>query len=329
VRIVVIGGTRFIGRALVDELLGAGHEVLVVHRGESEPAGLPDVPHLHVHRRELRERAAELREFAPDAMADLSAMTGADAAAALGSVPGDLRLLVASSMDVYRAFSSLWAGTVTDPLPLTEDSPVRDGPPPDRDYVMEGYDYDPAAYEKLDVEAAYLARGGVVCRLPLVYGPHDYKRREDFVLRRVRAGRRRIPTGAGGFLWSRGHVAEMARGMRLALEHPDSGGEAFNLCEAQCAPLRLWMEWILDAAGADVELVRVPEDVLPEDLDITGELSQHWMASPQKARERLGWVHGDPRESVRDSVSWHLANPPPDDEQDFTADDKALGVRPL
>jgi len=73
---------------------------------------------------------------------------------------------------------------VTDAVPLTEESPLRAGPPPDRSYVMEGYDYDPTEYEKLDVEAAYLARGAVVCRLlPMVYGPYDYKHREDFVTR--------------------------------------------------------------------------------------------------------------------------------------------------
>jgi hypothetical protein len=64
-------------------------------------------------------------------------------------------------------------------------------------------------YEKLDVEDAYRARGGVALRLPMTYGAHDRQRREEFILRRVRgilvrvsssrcAGtwriRRRIPT---------------------------------------------------------------------------------------------------------------------------------------
>ena len=323
-RTIVLGGTRFIGRAVIDELVAAGHEVLVVHRGEHEPDGLSDVPHLHVHRRELATRSAELRAFAPDGLIDLSAMTGRDATAALDAVPEGLSMVVASSMDVYRAFSSVWEGTVTDAVPLVEESPVRTGPPPDRTYVMEGYNYGPAEYEKLDVEAAYLARGGIVCRLPMVYGPHDYKRREDFVLRRIRAGRRRIPIGAGGFLWSRGHVADLARGVRLALEHPGVRGEVFNLCESQCAPLRLWIEWILEAAGATAELVRVPEEQLPPDLEITGEIPQHWIHSAEKAREVLGWVHGDPKGRVRDSVRWHLDHPPADCDQDFSADARAL-----
>ena len=163
-----------------------------------------------------------------------------------------------------------------------------------------------------------------MCRLPIVYGPHDFKHREDFVLGRLRAERRRIPTGAGGLLWSRGHAADLAHGMRLALEHAGVRGEVFNLCESQCAPLRLWMEWILEAAGVETELVRVSDALLPEDLDITGNIDQHWMASAEKAREMLGWVHGDPKERVRDSVRWHLAHAPPDDPRDFAADERAL-----
>ena len=324
-RTIVLGGTRFIGHAVVEELVASGHDVLVVHRGEHEPPDLPDVSHLHVHRRRLAEKAAELRRFAPDGVVDMSAMTGGDAAAALDALPPGVRLVVASSIDVYRAFASVWAGTVTDAVPLTEESALRDGPPPDRSYVMEGYDYDPAEYENLDVERAYLARGGTVCRLPMVYGPRDFKRREELVLSRVRAGRRALPVGAGSFLWSRGFAPDLARGMRLALEHPEAGGEVFNLCEEPCAPIRLWIEQIIAAAGADLELVRVPDAALPEDLDITGDIAQHWMASAEKARRVLGWRHGDPADRVAASVHWHLEHPPPP-RTDFAADDAALSA---
>jgi nucleoside-diphosphate-sugar epimerase len=325
VRVIVLGGTRFIGRAVVVELVAAGHEVLIVHRGEHEPVGLPDVPHLHAHRRELQRHSAELRAFRPDAFIDISAMTGPDATAALGALPADVRLVAVSSIDVYRAFASLWAGIVTDAVPLSESSPVRDGPPPDRAYVMEGYEYDPAQAEDIDVEAAYLASGATVLRLPMVYGPHDYKRREEFVLRRVRARRRQMPSGSGGFLWSRGYAPELARGIRLAVEQPVAAGEVFNLCEAQCAPLRLWIEQIVAAMDAELELVRVPDRVLPDDLDITGDIAQHWMTSATKAEAVLGWVHRDSVACVRESVAWHVAHPPSDD-VGFSADDRALAA---
>jgi nucleoside-diphosphate-sugar epimerase len=54
-RILVIGGTRFIGPAVVRRLHGMGHHVTVLHRGETESADLPAIPHLHGDR--LREGA--------------------------------------------------------------------------------------------------------------------------------------------------------------------------------------------------------------------------------------------------------------------------------
>ncbi|MBA3562184.1 MAG: NAD-dependent epimerase/dehydratase family protein, partial [Actinobacteria bacterium] len=309
-RLIVLGGTRFVGRAVVAELVAAGHDVLIVHRGKHEPVGLADVPHLHAHRHDLASRAGELRRFRPDGVVDMSAMTRTDATMALAAVPEGPRLVAVSSIDVYRAAASVWAGTVTDAVPLTEMSPVRDSPPPDRTYVMEGYDYDPSDYENLDVEAAYLERGATVCRLPMVYGPYDFKHREGFVLRRVHGRRKQLPVGAGGWLWSRGYAPELARGIRLAVEQWTASPEVFNLCEGQCAPLRMWIEQIVASAGADLELVCVPDNALPSDLDITGDIAQHWLASAAKAEEALGWVHRDPAECVGESVAWHMEHSP-------------------
>jgi hypothetical protein len=81
---------------------------------------------------------------------------------------------------------------------------------------------------------------------------------------------------------------------------------------------------ILEAAESGAELVRVPDDMLPEDLQETGTLSQHVAASAQKARTLLGWSTSDPWESLQTTVRWHLEHPPANPNQDFSADDRAL-----
>jgi nucleoside-diphosphate-sugar epimerase len=309
-RTLVLGGTRFIGLALVAELLDAGHEVAVLHRGEHEPELPPEVEHIHMERAALPGRREELRRFAPDAVVDLSAMTAADAEALAAALPDGARLLAVSSADVYRAFASTYEGTVTDAVPLTEVAPLRTGPPPDAEHQMPGWDYDPARYEKRDVERIYTERGATICRLPIVYGEHDYKRREDFVLARVRAGDERIPFGPGTLLVSRGYAPELARGMRLAVEAGGVEGEVFNLAEHECASVRLWAQEILAAAGSEAELVRVAEDELPADMGLSAEIPQDVFVDSSKAARRLGWVHAPWRECVARSVRWHLANPP-------------------
>jgi hypothetical protein len=88
--------------------------------------------------------------------------------------------------------------------------------------------------------------------------------------------------------------------------------------------MRLWVDQIVRAAGADVELVRVPDERLPADLAFTGAISQHLLADATKARQVLGWTHGPVVEAVGRSVAWHLEHPPGTDEADFAADDRAL-----
>jgi nucleoside-diphosphate-sugar epimerase len=319
VRVIVLGGTRFIGRAIVEELAAAAHEVLVVHRGNLEPADMPAIQHLHTERSDLTAHRDELAAFKPDGAVDCRALTRADAEAVLDALPSELRLVVISSVDVYRAFGALNQNLETDPVPLDETSPVRPTRYPYRDQTpgLEQYD-------KLDVEDVYLPRGATSVRLPMVYGEHDYQLREEFLLRRLRAGRARIPFGSGSWLACRGYVRDIARGVHLVLQTPAAAGEVLNLCEDRTYSMRMWSQMILDAAASAAELVRVADDLLPEDLKPTGTLSQHIPVSAQKARSMLGWTTSDPAESLRTTVRWHLANPPSNPNLDFSADDSAL-----
>lgn len=59
-KILIIGGTRFLGRALVDAARARGHEVTLFNRGQSNPDLYPEVEKLHGD----REREADLAVLA-------------------------------------------------------------------------------------------------------------------------------------------------------------------------------------------------------------------------------------------------------------------------
>jgi UDP-glucose 4-epimerase len=323
-KVAVLGGTRFIGRAIVEEVAAAGHELLVVHRGSREPIDTVAVEHAHLERQDLTSLREILAGFRPDALVDTCAMTRADAEGAVAALPGEARLLVLSSMDVYRAYDGLRSGRETDPVPLDESAAVRTERYPYRGKMPDLPNADD--YEKLDVEEVYLARRATVCRLPFVYGEHDGQRREEFVLRRVRAGRDRIPFGRGTWLASRGYVRDIAAGVRLALECERAAGEVLNLSEARAWSIWSWARQILEAAGSAAELVAVDEAALPADLHFSASQAQHLLVNTSKARALFGWVHRDPAEAVPRSVRWHLEHPPEQPDPDFEADDRALAA---
>jgi nucleoside-diphosphate-sugar epimerase len=314
-RIAILGGTQFIGRAITDRLVRDGHELLVIHRGEHEPADLPLVEHAHVDRHDGEALARVVAPFEAEAAVDVSGMNALAADAALGAFGSDVKLVAISSGDVYRAYDGLHGEWTSDPLPLSEDAALRE-----RRFI------DGPDSENLEMEERYLPRGATVLRLGAVYGEHDYQGRFEFVLRRHRAGRKRIPVGAGQFLFSRVYVGDVAAAVSLALagDHP---GEAFNIVERYTAPYRLFAEQILAAAdGSDIELVRVPDDKLPSDLGLTGSLSQHLLMDGAKAREVLGWNESEPSAALSRSVRWHLDNPPAETARDWAEDESALAV---
>jgi nucleoside-diphosphate-sugar epimerase len=316
-KVTMLGGTRFIGRRVVADLVARGDEVLVVHRGETEPDDLPPCRHLHSSRADFEAVAGQVRDFAPDAVIDMLAMSRSDVDSVLPHLP-DTQLVLLSSMDVYEAFWLVLNDREGEPVPLNERSRVRDIRYPYANIGIRRPDYD-----KLDVEPSYVERGAAVLRLAMIYGEHDHQRREEFMLRRVRAGRTRIPIGSGSWLWSRAYVGDVSAAILATLGNPAVAGETINIGEPAVRSMRGWATEILAAAGHEAELVTVPEAAVPDDLEITKTVDQHIVFDGYKASTLLDW-HPDPAVGVARSVAWHLANPPTDASPDFSADDAAL-----
>lgn len=321
-RILVIGGTQFIGRRVVELLVGRGDEVLLVHRGTTETEQTLGT-HLHVDRANFASVAGEVRAFRPDAVVDAIAMTAADVDAVLPHLP-EVPIVLLSSIDVSLAYEVLLArGPARVPVPYDEEAPLRENRYPYRSASQpgeQGYDYD-----KLDVEPPYLARGAAVLRLGMVYGARDPQRREEFVLRRVRAGRRRIPVGPATLLLPRLYIDDAASSVLAALDRFDrAGGQVFHVTERVTYPVGAWMRRILAVRGHEAELVRVPDDLLPADLGLTAGIEQHLLASSAKLTGLLGWRPTDLDEAIERSVRWHLENPPDEPDDDFSTDEEAL-----
>jgi nucleoside-diphosphate-sugar epimerase len=280
VRVIVLGGTWFVGRAITEVLTAVGHAVLVVHRGISEPADLPDAQHLHAERHAWPAHRAAVAAFAPNAAIDVSAGNAAGARAALSALPPGLRLVALSSVDVYRAYEALRSGTQTDAVPLTEESPLR------TTRHIEG-----PQWENLEIEEAYLSAGATILRLGAVYGEHDYQRRFEPVLRRVRAGRRELPVVTGSFLFSRVYAGDVAQAVVAALGSPRSAGECLNIVEAQTSPMGLFYQQAITAAGASLKLSGSPTRCCPPTCG-TPERSASTSspAPPRPARCSAGWT---------------------------------------
>jgi nucleoside-diphosphate-sugar epimerase len=163
-RLLVLGGTVFLGRHVTTEALRRGHEVTLFHRGLHGAELFGEAEHV------LGDRAgdlAALRGRTWDIAVDTSGYEPADAARSSALDIG--HLVFVSTCNVYPMWPS---------EPVDEDSPVWD----------EGDDYGPkkAACER-EADAALGGRVAHV-RAGLLCGPHDNIFRLPWWVRRIAAG---------------------------------------------------------------------------------------------------------------------------------------------
>ena len=318
---------------MVRGLAGAGHEVVVLHRGRTV-AELPDgVGRITGDRKDLSSSAGELRRFAPEVVLDMIPMNEGEARELVDVFRGVSRRVVAvSSQDVYRAYDRVTRRDPgpPDPVPLTEDSPLRERLHP---YEREGVE----DYEKILVERVVMGTPdlpGTVLRLPAVYGPGDYRHRLFDYVRRMDDGRPAILLGEGmaSWRWTHGYVEDVASAIALAITDERAAGRVYNVGEEDPPSWAGWVRGIGRAAGWDGEVVAVPDDRLPGHLDWGLDTRQHWVADTSRIRRELGYTETLPRdEALRRTVEWERAHPPEEVDPasfDYAAEDAALaGMR--
>jgi nucleoside-diphosphate-sugar epimerase len=334
VRVLVIGGTGFIGRPLVRELARLGHQVSVFHRGNT-PAP-PPAESILGERRDL----ARLRPPA-DVVIDLILSSGAQAERLIAAFRGVAqRVVAASSMDVYRACGVLHGSEngPLEPVPLNEGSALRTRlstyPPAQVKMLQKVFGWLDDEYDKIPVERAILGDAelpGTVLRLPMIYGPGDRLHRFHALLKRFDDGRRRILLEEGWAAWRspRGYVDNVAAAIALAAVSGRAAGRVYNVAERPAFPELEWAAKVAAAAGWDGEFVTVPAARMPPHLAQPGNSTQHWEADSTRIRVELGYrepVALD--EAIRPTIEWERAHPPEEFDPrkfDYAAEDAYSG----
>src|SRR5215208_5623776 len=194
-RILIIGGTNFIGPHVVTALHRQGHELTLYHRGMHEPELPSAVRHIHSPHAAIpvRHFPSELTDPPPDVVLHMFPIGEDDTRAAMDCFRGVARRIVAiSSGDVYRAYGRLLGSEPGPPemVPLSEDAALRENLFPYRHAASGPADW-MYHYEKILVERVLFAGRlpATVLRLAAVYGPGDPYRRFRPYIKRMQDGR--------------------------------------------------------------------------------------------------------------------------------------------
>jgi nucleoside-diphosphate-sugar epimerase len=337
-RVLIIGGTRFIGPYVVRALVSNGHEVTIFHRGENEPP-LPDnVRHVHspTARFPILSFPQELVSWKPEVVLHMVAMGERDAEAVVQTFKGVARrLVVPSSGDVYAAYGVL-IGTETDVTPmhqLSEGSALRKTLYPYRK-VAQGPEDWIYSYDKILVERvimSYPELPSTILRLPAVYGPGDGRDRFSAYIKRMDDGRPAILLDEthARWRWSHGYVENVAAGIVLAITDDRASGRIYNIGE-EIVPTTFERAHQLAAlAGWTGDILTLPRTALPAHLRDVYNYSQDLAYDTDQIRNELGYketVSVD--DGLRRTIADLRAHPPASDPSryDYAAEDAALHV---
>lgn len=247
--VLVIGGTLFIGRMLVGELLKAGHDVTVLHRKKSHDLG-KRVANLVADRNdpEAMRRALAGKRFDAvfDNAYDWERGTSAAQVEATARLVGDhlQRYVFMSSVAAYGDGLNHHEGDALAP----DDHP------------------EPYVRNKAMSERALFRlhqRNGfpvVTLRLPYVYGPGNPFYREAFFWDRLRDNRNIILPGDGRRLMQFVYVKDVVWSCARVLEEPAAVGHAFNIANSRPITQLETIEAFAAACGRQPKIVRIPRE---------------------------------------------------------------------
>lgn len=331
-RILVIGGTRFMGPYILKNLHATGHEVALFHRGQTSTALPEGVEEILGDRDQLADYASTLRAWQPDVVLDMVQATEKQAQQFVEVFAGfTRRAVVASSQDVYRSFGRVncTEGGEVDPAPITEDSPLRENLYPHRNFPVPGG----ADYDKILVERVIMSRPelpGTILRLPAVYGPGDFQHRMFPYLKRMLDGRPAIvlEERVASWRWAHGYVENVADAIALAATDERASGRIYNVAEPFALSMAERVKQIAQAVDWHGRVVTLPTECLPETLHEEGNFAQDIVVDSSRIRQELGYNERiDLIGAFRRTIAWERINPPEKIDPamfNYAAEDEAL-----
>ena len=334
-KILIIGGTNFIGPYVIHHLHAMGyHDITLFHRGKTEVDLPPTVKHIYGDKMHLDQHKTAFKSLSPDVVVDMIAYTEADIEPVLHTFRDITeRLVMISSQDVYRAYAVVRQADkgLLEPLPISEDSAVRNNRYPYKDPAKDPDDwcnrYDKIPLEEMVMNDPYFS--ATVVRLPAVYGPNDPQHRlyHYFKLKPLQDERPYIllDEGYANWLWSHGYVEDVAYGIALAITNERAAGRLYNIAELQTRTMLEFIQAISNQLNWQGEIIQVPSGHLPDELGIPLRTEQNIIVESKRIREELGYRENFSfMEGLKKTLEWELTHLPEEINYVYDKDDKML-----
>ncbi|MCY3412417.1 MAG: NAD-dependent epimerase/dehydratase family protein [Candidatus Heimdallarchaeota archaeon] len=255
-KVLIIGGSRFIGKHVLQKLHSDGHEITVINRGSIDyKKYLPEgVIHIKANRDNEEEmKAAISDEF--DICFDICAITKKHVTILLNALEGKVRRHVhVSSGSVYDTENVL-------SIPLDEDHPFPELNEDTHPYVLSKTE------AELELFKAFKERSYpmTIVRPTYVYGPDNYIYREAYFFDRVSRERPILLPENGEGYFDMVYVDDLADLIiRVGFEDKIVIGEAFNGSFEKMMSANMYLKTVEKILSKNSEVIYYSHDELKE-----------------------------------------------------------------
>lgn len=328
-RVLVIGGTRYFGKLVVQKFLSRGDEVSVLSRGNSQPEFWNDITHIEVDRDDAEAMAVALGKSDFDLVIDNIGFERTTVEISAELLRGRVgKYVLTSSVSVYGGIghsetpwqkitpANHYLHYFTEPgipHPIVEDSielskvesELRTGINPYSEHKRQIERY---LSETLDLPF-------VVLRAPIVIGPGEYAGRFWWYLQRVLDGRGIVLRNNGQAQVRLGFTEDIADAIVAAALSDNTSGGTYNIGQNELLTLRSFVEMIGESCGEEVRITGVSE----VDVKLHPEIPwDDWRYEPfawphnvamsiDRAKADFGLSSARITQRIKETIDWHLS----------------------
>ncbi len=239
--VLVMGGSRFNGLALVEALVKAGHNVTTFNRGITNLDLPRGVRQLHGDRKDVAGLREGLQGLQFDVVQDTSAYVLEDVQSIVDIFRGRIgHYVFASSCAVYEPKHTI--------LPIAEDYPHNES-----EDASNNYGRNKSICERYLV-AQHREHGfpASITRYPMVYGPRNFSPvREALMFKRLLDGRPILIPGDGTTLSHLSYVHDQAKALVTMMLNPRTFGQAYNMASTEYISDEGYVDTLADIAGVE------------------------------------------------------------------------------
>ncbi|MFQ5721953.1 MAG: NAD-dependent epimerase/dehydratase family protein [Candidatus Aminicenantales bacterium] len=257
-KILIIGGSRFVGYHLARYLLEEGHQLTLFNRGQTGDDFGQRVTRLKGDRYNWQQFSGALTGQKFDVVIDMIAFKREDSLAAIKLFSGKVGHFI------HISTAAVYAVTKDYPCPLREEDFQRElNPKPAKADELWIYGYQKRQCEEVLQEAYRREKFPVtIFRLPIVIGERDYTLRAYSYIIRIMDGKPLILPDGGMNVFTLIYQADIVRTIASNLLNSSSWGQAYNLAQEEIISLRALVKAISHVLEKKLEMVNIPVEVL-------------------------------------------------------------------